>query len=125
MRFLVRMPHFPQQSVSPPNRLTCFPQESYLIPQWSYLNKRFLCQVPYSQWISHILSSLLCRSVHLPSLSFFPQQRFICILSRICSHLGFPQRNASYTSKLVTPHQSYLHDLLLSLHPQYVENFLL
>src|SRR3954469_20953095 len=29
-------------------------------------------------------------------LSFCPQQRFICFLSRICSHLGLPQRDASY-----------------------------
>src|SRR4051812_10428762 len=29
-------------------------------------------------------------------LSFCPQQRFNCVPSRICSHLGLPQQDASY-----------------------------
>src|SRR4051812_21388969 len=33
----------PSRELSLPNRLTCFPQESHLIPQWSCLNRRFLC----------------------------------------------------------------------------------
>src|SRR3954465_13172957 len=57
----------------------------------------------YSQWIT--------MQKYSSSRRVFPQQRFTCILSRICARQGFPQRNASCTSKLVTPHQSCLYDL--------------